>query len=73
MISKLSTHAQVDKFKELPLHIAASFGHVDMCGICVTYNMDVNHENFEGCTPLGCALVAHGHVDVAEYLLQVSL
>lgn len=32
----------------------------------------MDQENFEGCTPLGCAL-AYGHVEVAAFLVKVSL
>ncbi|KAF5836834.1 ankyrin-repeat protein [Dunaliella salina] len=63
---------EVDMFFELPLHIAASFGHHDICQLCLTYSSNlegIDHENFEGCTPLGCALL-FGHTEVASLLIK---
>lgn len=62
---------QVDAFCEIPLHIAARSGNLEMVFICLTYDPDLNKENFEGCTPL-CLALEQGHTEVAEYLIKVS-
>ncbi len=49
-----------DDYGETPLHLAAAHGQVNMIKVLVKeYKLTVGCQNFEGWTPLFCAL-AHG-------------
>ncbi|KXZ44562.1 hypothetical protein GPECTOR_65g180 [Gonium pectorale] len=65
------SHADAaDLHKETPLHIAATYGHLDIVKMLVRdHGVAVDPVNWEGWTPLFCAL-SRSHVTVADYLLR---
>ena len=52
-----------------PLHVAASFGSVEICRILLQYKADKNAQDHDGGTPLHSAS-GEGHVNVARLLLE---
>lgn len=59
-----------DSYLDTPLHLAALFGHLDLIKILIKeHHVDKEIHNWEGWTPLACA-VSRGNITCVKYLLK---